>query len=129
MSRVRYGVTSLGLTLLAACASWHPVSDETVRQGSAQSYDHLLVVTRDGREIELGSAVIGPDSIRGTALGDHAGDRVALGHNEVARVESADASALATAQAVGGLVVDATAEFLRLIGRLVGCIITRGRIC
>jgi hypothetical protein len=129
MSRVLRGVATFGLTLLAACASSHPVPDETLRQGSPRTYDHLLVVTRDGWQMELSHAVIGPDSIRGTAVGDHAGDRVALGHDQVVRVESWDANAHRTGMAVIGFAIDFAAGFFGLVGKLVGCSATGARIC
>lgn len=126
-------LSAASLALLAACASWHPVPDEAIRQGDARVYDHLLVVTRDGREIELSRAVIGADSVRGTASGTttgiRAGDRVALAHDEVVRVESREVTAGATATAVGGFVLEFSADVFREIGKFFGCILSRGNIC
>jgi len=82
---------------LGACSqSYHPVSSTIVDSGSQREYGRLLIVTREGYELELVHAFIRPDSVVGFERGKDVGllerkepaRRLAFAHDQIVRVES-----------------------------------------
>jgi len=82
--------------LIACHRSYHPVPAATIDSGSSREYRRLLVVTRDGYELQLVHAFIRPDSVVGFEKGKDRGllgateepRRLAFGRDQIVRVES-----------------------------------------
>ena len=78
---------------LLSCRTYRPVPQDTIDRGSPYQYSKLLVVTRDGYEIELTRAYIRPDSVVGLMTGGkERRQRVAYAHERIVRIESAELS-------------------------------------
>jgi hypothetical protein len=82
--------------LISCSQSYHQVPAATFDGGSQREYAQLLVVTRDGYELELVHAFIRADSVVGFVKGRDRGlleareapQRFALAHDQIVRVES-----------------------------------------
>jgi hypothetical protein len=93
----RVAASALLASWLIAChQSYHPVPAATVDSGSPREYGRLLVVTRDGYELELVHAFIRPDSVVGFEKGKDRGllqakeepRRLAFARDQIVRVEN-----------------------------------------
>src|SRR2546423_12507741 len=112
-------VALLALTF-PACTVWRPLSRDPSLASEPRPYDHLLVITRDGYEVELSHAVVRADSIVGLGTHAHAGERLAFSQEQVARVEGREVSVGATAITVVSVVSDMATGVYRMIATLVG---------
>ena len=91
----RVAASVLLASWLLSCQTYRPVPTPTVNQGSPREYRRLLVVTRDGYELELVHALIRADSVvgflKGKDLGwlrSETGPRRAFAHDQIVRIES-----------------------------------------
>jgi hypothetical protein len=92
--------------MIACHQSYHPVPASAVDGGSPREYGRLLVVTRDGYELELVHAFIRPDSVVGFEKGKDRGllqareepRRLAFAREQIIRVESYEWDAPGTAK-------------------------------
>ena len=115
----------LPVVILAACHAWHPVPEDTIAAGRPQPFARLLVVTRDGYELQLRDATIRADSIVGTAGDSTPPRRLAIAHDNVVRVESQEADPKPVLREIGGWLLDTGKEFYRLLV----CVLSFGRLC
>lgn len=111
--------------ILSGCTAWHPVAAATLDQGSARVYKRLRVVTRDGYEVQITDASIRTDSVVGSSTGADAGQHVAYSHDQVVRIESQEPDAAPALEQGRGVLGEAAAQFLKMMG----CLLTFGRVC
>jgi hypothetical protein len=103
----RVAASALLASWVTAChQSYHPVPAATVDSGSPREYGRLLVVTRDGYELELVRAFIRPDSVvgfekqkdRALLQAREPPRRLAFARDQIVRVESYERDAPGTAK-------------------------------
>jgi hypothetical protein len=75
--------------MFACRQAYRPVPAATLDSGSEREYRKLLVVTRDGYQMELVHAFIRPDSVVGFTP-DRDNRRLAFAHDNIARIERAE---------------------------------------
>jgi hypothetical protein len=119
-------VAVVSLSCRSAYTAWKPVPDATLRESESRQFKKLLVITRDGHELELGPAALVGDSLVGTSTGGGQagvakGQHVALLRSQVARLESSELSA----QPAG----DAAKDVGKGAAAGLGCVLTLFRIC
>ena len=91
----RVAASALLASWVLSCQTYRPVPTPTVDNGSRREYRRLLVVTREGYELELVHAFIRADSVvgflKGKDLGwlrSETGPRRAFAHDQIVRIES-----------------------------------------
>lgn len=116
----------LAVSLISTgCTAWHPVAASTLDQGSPRVYKRLLVVTRDGYEVQITDASIRIDSVVGTLTGAASGQRAAFSHDQVTRIETQDPDVGPALEQGRGFLAATAAQFLKMMG----CVFTLGRVC
>jgi hypothetical protein len=123
--------SALFASWLLSCQTYRQVPTTTVDSGSPHEYGRLLVVTRDGYELELVHAFIRPDSVVGFAKGKDRGllqakeqpRRLAFAHDQIVRIESYERD---TGETVKQVTAPPPGADLGGIGEVVTCALRRG---
>lgn len=121
--RVMFVLVSVAVS--GCLTAWHPVPAATVEQGDTRMYKRLMIITRDGYEVQITNASIRGDSVVGTSTGASAGEHVAFSHEQVVRIESQEPD-IAPAKEEARSFMAAMGQGL---GRIFGCFFSLGHIC
>jgi hypothetical protein len=86
LRRARNVCAILLLPLAASCSAWRPLPGAGFARAGSERLGRAKVSLRDGTELELYDATIGPDSIIG--FGGETRTRFAVARREAARVDA-----------------------------------------
>ena len=130
----RASASALVASSLLSCHSYRPVPAATLDSGSPREYGRILVVTREGYELELVHAFIRADSVVGFVKGKETGllqkkstgERRAFSRDQIARVESYERDRKETVQQA---TTPPPGADLGGVGGVFVCALTMGIVC
>lgn len=114
----------LTVSAAAACTTVRqPVSGEVLSAGDVRTFDHVVVITKDGVEHEARDVRVANDSVSGIGVPD--GQRAAWSLAQVSGIEVLDREAAPAVKAVGQFALDVVVGAVQLAGSFARCLILR----